>query len=138
MKNNFFLMLLAVGVGGALGTLARYVINVQTVQLLFPLGTLIENITGSFLLGILTGWVLNSTMNQIVKAGIGVGFCGGFTTMSTLSADFFVLIVKQEFMVSFLYLGISLFCGVALAFGGYFIGEKLSKNYYTKRVGGSE
>lgn len=129
MEKKQLITLLAVGVGGALGTLLRYLINIQAVAHLFPLGTLLENLLGSFLLGLLTGWIVHLNINEILKTGLGVGFCGGFTTMSTLAADVNSLIINEYWFFVSVYLGTSVFGGVALAFLGYLIAEKSGCKY---------
>lgn len=117
------LVIAAVFAGGAAGTLLRYVINLQTMTLLFPLGTIIENLAGSFLLGFLTGWVLVKVVPPVVKEGLGVGFCGGFTTMSTLAADTVFLTEGGSLFMAGLYLIISLTGGVTLAIAGMALGQ---------------
>ncbi|MFG6116334.1 fluoride efflux transporter FluC [Halobacillus sp. MO56] len=118
--------LLAIGFGGALGTLCRYVINLQTLSTGLPIGTVIENLIGSMLLGLFTGWVLHRKPREWVSAGIGVGFCGGFTTMSTLAADTISLNSQVSFTASMIYLVVSIFGGTILAFGGLMLGAKWS------------
>lgn len=127
----------AVGIGGAFGTVLRYALNIQTVSFLFPLGTLIENLIGSLLLGFLTGWLVHVKLNDIWKAGLGGGFCGGFTTMSTLAADFFGFFGTSQLNIAIFYLSTSIFGGVFLAFIGYILGEKQSYRYQlSKKAGG--
>lgn len=132
--NRIFQSFIAVALGGALGTLLRYFINIQTLEHFFPVGTLIENLLGSLLLGFLTGWLINVRMKEVWRLGIGVGFCGGFTTMSTLAADFFVLVGGLSVYWAFSFIIISTFGGVLLAFAGYVIGEKQSFRF-RQRVG---
>jgi fluoride exporter len=135
MNRRLVLTFLVVGVGGAFGTLFRYVINIQTVDLLFPFGTLLENLFGSLILGFITGYLVHKKLNELWRTGLGVGFCGGFTTMSTLSADFFGLFATtQGFAI--IYLGASIFGGVTLAFVGYILGEKLSYRYQLPKKAG--
>ncbi|SES36648.1 fluoride efflux transporter FluC [Salipaludibacillus aurantiacus] len=122
MKSKL-LVIAAVFAGGAAGTLLRYVINLQTITLLFPLGTIIENLAGSLLLGFLTGWVLVKMVPSFVKEGLGVGFCGGFTTMSTLAADTVFLTEGGSLYMAGLYLIISLTGGVTLAIAGMALGQ---------------
>ncbi|MCR6105303.1 CrcB family protein [Salipaludibacillus agaradhaerens] len=116
-------ILLSIFIGGVLGTLLRYAINLQTINLLFPLGTILENLLGSFLLGVLTGWVAVKAIPVAWKEGMGVGFCGGFTTMSTLAADAVFMSGERSFMAAAVYIIISLFGGVFLALVGLKAGE---------------
>lgn len=135
MSKKFFLTVLAVGIGGAVGSLFRYVINIQLITLMFPLGTVLENIIGSFLLGMLTGWVVHVKMNDSIKTGLGVGVCGGFTTMSTFAADFYQLLINHFWFFAGIYIFASVFGGVTLAFLGYLVGEKGSLRYRRQRAG---
>lgn len=126
--------LISIAAGGAIGTLFRYLLNMYTFTSGYPLGTVIENLLGSFLLGLLTGWVTNITLKEWVKVGIGVGFCGGFTTMSTLAADTSILFSHMGLTHAILYLLISLIGGLALAFLGLSLGDKWSKEKVTGEV----
>lgn len=108
----------AVAAGGALGTALRYFINIWTVPSGYPLGTVIENISGSLLLGALTAWLLANPAPAWVKAGFGVGFCGGFTTMSTLASDTLLLSAADP-VAPVLYLAASIFGGLFAALAGF-------------------
>ncbi|MBP1970473.1 CrcB protein [Virgibacillus natechei] len=119
--------IVAIGIGGALGTLSRHLINYYTLFTAYPIGTVIENIVGTFLLGGLTGWFIYRNVRPWLKAGMGVGFCGGFTTMSTLAADTIFLTQTNSIFAPFIYVVSSLFGGIIFAFFGYFLGSKLSK-----------
>ncbi|WP_209120962.1 CrcB family protein [Alkalihalobacillus sp. BA299] len=121
-----YLNLIAIAVGGALGTILRYSLNVYTLFVGYPLGTVIENIVGSLLLGLFTGWIINRKTREWVKLGVGVGFCGGFTTMSTLAADSLFLFQQMSIFESMIYLFVSLFGGLTLAFWGLMFGMKWS------------
>ncbi|MFS0726442.1 fluoride efflux transporter FluC [Paenibacillus sp. 1P07SE] len=114
--------LVAIGAGGALGTLFRYLLNVHTLFAAFPIGTVMENLAGSMLLGLLSGWFFHTRAKPWLKAGLGVGFCGGFTTMSTLAADTVLLAQNSSPSMLLLYVGGSLFGGIVLAFCGWTVG----------------
>ncbi|MDX5476404.1 MAG: CrcB family protein [Bacillaceae bacterium] len=120
MKN-----IVAIFVGGALGALLRYYINLGTITMIFPLGTLIENLLGSFLLGLLTGFVLKTTIKEWLKVGLGVGVCGGFTTMSTLAADANILFLNGSLESLTIYILASVFGGILLAAIGVYFGWKI-------------
>lgn len=119
-------IILTIFIGGVFGTLFRYVINLQTKTFLFPMGTLIENLSGSFLLGVLTGWVVVKVIPPLLKEGIGVGFCGGFTTMSTLAADSVFLAGQATMLQAGFYVLISLIGGVMLALLGIILGQQVA------------
>jgi CrcB protein len=77
---------LAVALGGALGALSRYGLEglvSRRQQSPFPLGTLVVNVTGSTLLGVLAGAVTGGLLPASSLSWAGTGFCGGYTTFST-------------------------------------------------------
>ncbi|WP_156289742.1 fluoride efflux transporter FluC [Oceanobacillus salinisoli] len=127
-------ILIAIGVGAAIGTLSRYALNLITLETGYPLGTMIENLTGSLLLGFLTAWFLVSVPKEWLKAGLGVGLCGGFTTMSTLAADAAFLLQEYTIMNSILYVFGSMVGGILLAWIGYRAGTILSSRLKQKRA----
>ncbi|QQK80010.1 CrcB family protein [Salicibibacter cibi] len=117
-------MIFSIGVGGSLGTLCRYQFNMWTLFTAYPLGTLMENLLASFLLGGVTGWFFIRKGTDWLKAGVGVGFLGSFSTMSTLAADT-VFLLRDDVNFSFVYLAISLFGGVGLALSGMMLGRSI-------------
>lgn len=72
-----------VAIGGALGATARYVVGVILARYAFPVGTLVVNAVGSFLLGC----VLFGTSTSELTLLFGVGFAGAFTTFSSFSVQ---------------------------------------------------
>ena len=100
--------ILAVAVGGALGSVARYLVGIGAGKLFgtdFPWGTLIINITGSFLMGVLAGlFATRWNLPQAARIFLTVGICGGYTTFSTFSLDSFYLIERGELVASAAYM----------------------------------
>ncbi|MFF4487122.1 fluoride efflux transporter CrcB [Streptomyces sp. NPDC001544] len=86
---------LLVALGGALGAPLRYLID-RTVQAhhdtTFPWGTFAANITGSVILGVLTGAALSGAASQDVQDLLGIGLCGALTTYSTFSYETLTLV----------------------------------------------
>jgi CrcB protein len=84
---------LAVGLGGLIGSLARYGLN-SAVQArtgaLFPLGILVVNVVGCFAIGFIAAAASRGTRTDVVLF-LTTGFCGGFTTMSAFGFDTVVL-----------------------------------------------
>ena len=79
---------LVVGVAGAIGAVARYLLDgaVQDRTAgIFPFGTLAVNVLGSLILGFLAGYVLGHAGGRTAKTILGTGFCGALTTWSTAS-----------------------------------------------------
>lgn len=76
------------GLAGGVGAVCRVVLEGALTgrrPRVFPLPTLLINVTGSLLLGLLTGLVLSHGVPDAWRAVLGTGFCGGFTTFSTAS-----------------------------------------------------
>ncbi len=101
-------------VGGALGTNARYWLGLWIAGrgwfLHFPLGTLVINVSGSLLLGL----VAVAYHDRLPSAYLfwGVGFCGGYTTFSTFSLELFGLLRTGETRLAFLYATLSVAAGL--------------------------
>jgi fluoride exporter len=77
-------------VAGALGAPARYLLDdaiSSRTQGVFPWGTLVVNVSGSFLLGLLTGLALFHALPATPKVILGAGFCGAYTTFSTFTYE---------------------------------------------------
>src|SRR6266545_5680704 len=104
-------MLWYIAVGSAIGGMSRYVIGGLVQRLLdttFPAGTLLINVTGSFLLGfILRYGVETPTLTPEVRAFLTVGFCGGYTTFSTFSYETVALAEDGEWTRAALYVALS-------------------------------
>lgn len=81
---------LLVGVCGAAGAVARFLVDTGVRRVLssgFPVATVAINITGSFLLGLVTAAALEGAMSHELALVVGVGFCGGYTTFSTAMVE---------------------------------------------------
>lgn len=78
-----------IALAGGLGALVRFTVDTAVAhrnRTGFPLGTIVINITGSFLLGLVAGWLLKGWLGPI-GAVVGAGFLGGYTTFSTASVE---------------------------------------------------
>ncbi|GEM46126.1 fluoride efflux transporter CrcB [Deinococcus cellulosilyticus] len=94
--------------GGALGALLRYLLNsaIQSqpwVGGTFPLGILVINVLGSFLLAVVTTLSLQGLVSDTVRQAIGTGFVGAFTTFSTFEWDTDQLIRSGRLLPAALY-----------------------------------
>jgi CrcB protein len=100
--------LLAVALGGAAGSVARFVVGVWSTRAFgagFPWGTLIINIVGSFLIGAFVElFALHWDAPQPMRVFLVVGICGGFTTFSTFSLDAYVLIERGQYALAAAYM----------------------------------
>jgi CrcB protein len=98
---------LAVFLGGALGGLARYGLArlIPVVPGHFPWATLVTNVVGCALIGILMVFVLETPgPHRLARPFLGVGFLGGFTTLSTFAVESDRLISSGNTNVALLYL----------------------------------
>jgi CrcB protein len=97
-------MLLAVAAGGALGSVARYLVGMESTRLLglgFPWGTFMINIAGSFLIGAFVElFALKWDLPQEARVFLTVGICGGFTTFSAFSLDAYVLMQRGDWWLA--------------------------------------
>lgn len=95
------MQLLYIGIFGGLGCVARFLASDWTYQLVgrgLPYGTLLVNVVGSFLLGLLMTFGMRSTLlSPELRLGLTVGFMGGFTTFSTFSYETLRLLEEGSF-----------------------------------------
>ncbi|MEH7672319.1 fluoride efflux transporter CrcB [Bacillus pumilus] len=126
---------LAVFIGGLIGTLCRYELSQLIVSQTFPYATLIENVTGSLLLGFSTGYFMFQKRKKYLAALIGTGFCGGFTTMSTFSKETILLLQTGQFTSSVIYILLSVIAGVAAALCGLMLAQRLFHQNKQQRGG---
>ncbi|MFZ4724707.1 MAG: fluoride efflux transporter CrcB [Paludibacter sp.] len=115
--------LLLVGLGGFIGSIARFAVSKLNVYMHFlaiPLGTLTVNVVGSFIIGIIVGI---SQKSEIISADVRlflmVGICGGFTTFSSFSVENLMLIQNGQVFSALIYTFLSLFLGLAAVYLGY-------------------
>lgn len=111
-----------VGIGGIFGSIARYFLGkviAERTKTLFPLGTFLINISGAFLLGIVS--TVNIGNNLYIL--FGDGFLGAYTTFSTFMYEGFNLFQEKEKMNAFIYILLSLIIGIL----GYAAGSYLCK-----------
>ena len=115
--------LLLIGLGGFIGSIVRYLVsrlNVYVDFLSIPLGTLLVNILGSFLIGFLTGIADKSSILTVQwRMFLMVGLCGGFTTFSTFSSENLMLLHNGQYISVILYTGLSVFLGFTAVFFGF-------------------
>ncbi|MGZ5961208.1 MAG: fluoride efflux transporter CrcB [Rhizomicrobium sp.] len=118
-------ILLAVALGGALGSLLRY-FAAGVIQSAawhgFPWGIFVVNITGGFAMGVITELAaLKLSMTPEVRAFLTVGILGGFTTFSTFSLDSVLLIQRGAYSSAALYISGSALLSIAALFAGLWL-----------------
>lgn len=115
--------ILLVGIGGAIGSIARYLSGVLVGRVwptTFPLATMLVNISGSLVMGLFIGWLARTTpaWQADARLFVAVGVLGGFTTLSSFSLDTVVLLERGEVGQAALYVGGSVIVSIAALFVG--------------------
>ncbi|MBS1577958.1 MAG: fluoride efflux transporter CrcB [Bacteroidetes bacterium] len=114
--------ILLVALGGSAGSVLRYLSQKFIGNLYihpFPWGTLIVNITGCFLIGILWAVISRSiSMSDEFRLLLMTGFCGGFTTFSAFTLESITLIKEQRLFLFSLYIITSVIVGLLATFAG--------------------
>jgi len=120
-------LVLAIAAGGAIGAVGRHYVGVYALKWLgtaFPYGTLVVNVVGSFLMGVLVAsMTVKWNVGNELRAFLTVGLLGGFTTFSAFSSDFATLMERGETVLAAGYVAVS----VALALVGMFAGMSLMR-----------
>ena len=114
--------LLIVGTGGFIGSILRYLVQYfveKGMTSTFPLGTLIANIAGSFIIGIVFALAeKGNLMSAEWRIFLAVGICGGFTTFSAFSYNNFTMIKEHSSMQLLLNVGGNLILGIFAVYLG--------------------
>ena len=114
--------ILLVGSGGFIGSVMRYLVQYymeKSLTTLFPWGTLIANVTGSFIIGIIFALAEEGNlMNAEWRIFLAVGVCGGFTTFSSFAYNNFTMIRENAFTALLLNVGGNLFLGILAVYLG--------------------
>ena len=107
--------ILAVGLGGALGAVCRYLLG-QVIPKLgsgFPLATFAVNLLGCFAIGLVVGIAgRNTDIDPRLILFLQTGICGGFTTFSTFSLESLTLIEEGRITIGILYIVLSVLLGL--------------------------
>ncbi len=132
MTNPWSVSLL-VGVGGFAGSVARYGLSVvaQRLSITWPAGTLAANVAGCLVIGIVTGIsVRGEGLSPGTRLVLATGFCGGFTTMSSMVYETASMIRGSEYLHALLYAAGTFFLSMA-AFAAGVVGLRI-----LTRIGG--
>lgn len=106
-----------VALGGGVGAACRHLVNQWTLKTFgpgFPIGTMMVNVLGSLLMGLLVGCLAaRSSGDAALRLVLATGFLGGFTTFSSFSLDALLLWERGEGMAAVLYVTASVVLGIA-------------------------
>lgn len=120
--------ILYVALGGAIGASARHMLGGAALRVLgpgFPWGTLIANVFGGLMMGLLAGWMAEKGGNAQMRLFLAVGVLGGFTTFSAFSLDAVLLLEKRAYGAASLYIGGSVLLSIFALMAGLFIARKV-------------
>ncbi len=124
--------LLLIGLGGAIGAVARYVLSGIDYKFsggLFPVSTLAVNLLGSLAIGFLWGMFEIVAVSSNVRMFIFIGILGGFTTFSTFALENFNLIRDGERSIALANIILSNALGIGSVFLGYWLSRQVI-NFY--------
>jgi CrcB protein len=118
----------AVAVGGALGAVARYLLNISPLSNIFqsfPFATFFINISGSFCIGfLLILFAEKFTISENLRLAIIVGFLGAYTTFSTFEFETFVLVREKQLTTAILYVALSFALGLIGVLSGVWLAKR--------------
>lgn len=116
--------ILLLGMGGFAGTTLRYGMQQlvhKYVNLVFPLGTFLVNVSGCFLIGLFYGLAVKYQMGQGWRLLLITGLCGGYTTFSAFSYESIELFRQGNYLYLTLYLFLSVALGIAATIAGLWV-----------------
>ena len=117
---------LLLATGGAIGTILRYSMSGLTYRMVnsvFPWGTIVVNLTGSFAIGLLWGFFEIQNISSNMRNFIFIGILGGFTTFSTYALESLNLFRDGEIKLAMTNMLISNICGLILVFAGFMLSK---------------
>lgn len=120
---------LFVALGGAVGAVARYLLNISPLSNLsqsFPFATFFINVSGSFLIGfLLILFTEKFAVNENLRLAAIVGFLGAYTTFSTLEFETFALLRDKQIVAAILYVSTSFTLGLIGVLTGVWLARRI-------------
>ncbi len=118
---------LIVAAGGAIASVLRYSVALLPFSKVFPAGTLLINITGSLIIGVLAAMLFKNAIDSNLWKFLAVGICGGFTTFSAFSLEAFNMLQQQLYTNFLLYFVASVAGGLIAVSAGFLLSNHLIK-----------
>lgn len=122
--------ILVIILGGGLGSLLRYIVSGIDYKFsngVFPLSTLVVNVTGSLAIGFLWGIFDRFAFSPNMRMFTFIGILGGYTTFSTFSLESFSLIRDAEYKIALMNILLSNVLAIGCVFIGYFASKYITK-----------
>ncbi|MCH2651534.1 MAG: fluoride efflux transporter CrcB [Gammaproteobacteria bacterium] len=121
--NQIIYTSLIIGLGGFIGTILRFLLSSsieKSFATSFPIGTILVNLIGCFLIGLLSGYFTQKLGDQTqLFFFLTIGVLGGFTTFSAIAMDSQVFIENGEYLKMLTYISVQAILGIALCLIGY-------------------
>ena len=121
--NQIIYTSLIIGLGGFIGTILRFLLSSsieKSFATSFPIGTILVNLIGCFLIGLLSGYFTQKLGDQTqLFFFLTIGVLGGFTTFSAIAMDSQVFIENGEYLKMLSYISLQAILGIALCLIGY-------------------
>ena len=121
--NQIIYTSLIIGFGGFIGTILRFLLSSsieKSFATSFPIGTILVNLIGCFLIGLLSGYFTQKLGDQTqLFFFLTIGVLGGFTTFSAIAIDSQVFIENGEYLKMLTYISVQAILGIALCLIGY-------------------
>lgn len=118
-----FYYMISVGLGGFIGSVVRYIVSLKMNEILstslLPLGTLLVNVVGSFVIGLILEFATFSTIPPTLRLFLTTGILGGLTTFSTFSYETVALFTNAFYSAAVM----NVFLNVGLGLGGAYLGK---------------
>ena len=112
-----------IGLGGAIGSIFRYTLSLLPIKSSFPILTLITNLLGAFIIGVVVGLFEKQYLSSQILLFLKTGLCGGFTTFSTFSLETLTLLENDMIFIAIIYALISVVgCIVGVYLGKMIVG----------------
>ena len=112
--------ILLAGLGGAIGTMMRFGVYALFRTTNFPFATLLINIAGSLVIGLVIGLALKDIhFDNNWKVFLATGLCGGFTTFSAFSLENFQMLQQGKYFLAVTYILSSIIAGILATWVGY-------------------
>ena len=126
---EFLSRIFAVAAGGALGAVARYLLNASPLAAVFekfPLATFFINVSGSFLIGfLLVLFTEKFPVGENLRLAVIVGFLGAYTTFSTFEFETFALVRDKQITTAILYVSASFALGLIGVLSGIWLAKRI-------------